>query len=32
MAKIPRHKKIKYAVIAVAWFAGLALVMWINLP
>jgi hypothetical protein len=31
MAKIPRRKKIKYAVIAVAWFAGLYLVIWFNL-
>jgi hypothetical protein len=30
-SRIPRRKKIKYAVIAVAWFAGLALAIWVNL-
>ena len=31
-SKIPQRKKIKYAVIAATWFAGLYLVIWINLP
>ena len=31
-SKIPQRKKIKYAVIAVIWFAGLGLAIWINLP
>lgn len=30
-SKIPPRKKIKYAVIAVAWVAGLAFAIWINL-
>jgi hypothetical protein len=30
-SKISRRKKIKYAVIAVVWWAGLAFVIWINL-
>jgi hypothetical protein len=32
MTAIPTRKKIKYAVIAVAWFAGMAFAVWINLP
>ena len=31
-SKIPRRKKIKYAVIAVVWFAGITFAVWINLP
>ena len=31
-SKIPQRKKIKYAVIAVIWFAGMAFAVWINLP
>ena len=31
-SKISPRKKIKYAVITVTWLAGLALVIWINLP
>jgi hypothetical protein len=30
-SRISPRKKIKYAVIAVAWFAGLALAIWVNL-
>jgi len=32
MAAIPTRKKIKYAVIAVVWFAGIAFAVWVNLP
>ena len=32
MAKIPQRKKIKYAVIAVVWVAGIIFAVWINLP
>jgi flagellar biosynthesis/type III secretory pathway M-ring protein FliF/YscJ len=30
-SKISQRKKIKYIMIAVAWFAGLALAIWVNL-
>ena len=30
-SKVSTRKKIKYAVIAVAWSAGLAFAIWINL-
>jgi len=32
MPAMPTRKKIKYVVIAVVWFAGMAFAVWVNLP